>query len=305
MRGLPFAVLLLALLPGAVPAASAPPACPPEGYPPALLSFIQSQGFMVEDARERQGLALALLACTGHPNPALRDNLAYGAIATWLRGGMLDATTVRAVRDDLLAQLRDRRDPQGFRRSFAALLLSEVAQADHVAPLFDAAERRAMVDAAVDWLTEVRDYRGFVTGEGWRHGVAHGADLALHLVMNDRVEVADVERLLAAVGAQVAPTATVFYVQGEPERLARVVLRAHRREILDAGWWDRWIDRIAAPSPLPSWRAAFGSEPGLARRHNVRAFLLALAHLARRGGEPGDAALLAACDRALDRIDGA
>ncbi|MFN9739917.1 MAG: hypothetical protein ACK59R_15525, partial [Pseudomonadota bacterium] len=116
----------------------------------------------------------------------------------------------------------------GFRRSFAALLLSEVAQADHVAPLFDAAER-----------------------------------------------------------------------------LARVVLRAHRREILDAGWWDRWIDRIAAPSPLPSWRAAFGSEPGLARRHNVRAFLLALAHLARRGGEPGDAALLAACDRALDRIDGA
>ncbi|MFN9791604.1 MAG: DUF2785 domain-containing protein, partial [Pseudomonadota bacterium] len=117
--------------------------------------------------------------------------------------------------------------------------------------------------------------------------------------------VAAVDRLRAAGGAQVAPTATVFYVQGEPERLARVVLRAHRREILDAGWWDRWIDRIAAPSPLPSWRAAFGSEPGLARRHNVRAFLLALAHLARRGGEPGDAALLAACDRALDRIDGA
>jgi hypothetical protein len=51
----------------------------------------------------------------------------------------------------------------------------------------------------------VRDYRGFDTAEGWRHGVAHGADLALQLVLNPAVDKPQIERLLAAVGRQVAP----------------------------------------------------------------------------------------------------
>lgn len=279
-------------------------ACPPEGYPPALLGFIRAQGFVVEDARERHALALALADCTGHPDPGLRDGTAYAGITTWLRAGALDAATVRALRDTLLAQLRDGRDPQGFRRPFAALLLSEVARVDRVAPLFDDGERRALVDAAADYLSQVRDYRGFSAREGWRHGVAHGADFALQLVLNERVGVDDVARLLSALAGQVAPTAVVSYVHGEPERLARVVFAAHRRGVLDAAWWQRWIDGVAAPAPLASWQVAAASESGLARRHNTRAFLLSLAHLARRGDAAGDAALAASCDRALVLIDG-
>jgi hypothetical protein len=45
---------------------------------------------------------------------------------------------------------------------------------------------------------------------------------------------------------------------------------------VDEAAWKAWLTRIAAPAPLASWREAYGSQEGLAKRHNTRAFLLAL-----------------------------
>lgn len=293
-------VLLLAV--GAV-AAPARAACPPPDYPPALLDFIRAQGFMLDDDAERDALALALLDCLGDPDPRWRDATAFGALATWLRTGALGDDTLRELQGRLVAQLGEARDPRGFRRPFVALVLAEVARADRVQPRLDDAQRAAMVAAAIAYLRELRDYRGFIPGEGWRHGVAHAADLVLQLVSSERIAAADVARLLDALATQVAPTVDMAYVHGEPERLARAAYWAWRRGVLDDAWWDAWVERVSAPAPLPSWQAAYAGTSGLARRHNVRAFVLSLAHLARRGGGEQGERLLAACDRALDRID--
>lgn len=300
MRRLP-ALLLLAVGAACAPAHAA---CPPEGYPPALLDFIRAQGFVVEDARERDALALALLDCLGDPDPRWRDATAFGALATWLRAGAIGDDTLRELHRRLLALLADARDPRGLRRPFVVLVLAEVARADRTAPRLEDAQRGALVDAAIAYLRELRDYRGFDAREGWRHGVAHASDLVLQLALSERIGATDVGRLLDALGSQVAPTVDMSYVHGEPERLARAAYWAWRRGALEPAWWDAWIDRVSAPAPLPAWQAAYSSTSGLARRHNVRAFLLALAHLARRGGGDADARLLAACDRALDRVDG-
>ena len=37
-----------------------------------------------------------------------------------------------------------------------------------------------------------------------------------------------------------------------------------------------WLDGVASPAPMASWDQAWQNEAGLARRHNLRAFLLAL-----------------------------
>ncbi|MGE3106460.1 MAG: hypothetical protein AB7K14_14620, partial [Lysobacterales bacterium] len=52
-----------------------------------------------------------------------------------------------------------------------------------------------------------------------------------------------------------------------------------------AAEWQDWFAAVAAPAPLPDWRAAFQSRAGLARRHNVRAFLSAI-YIGASDGDP-------------------
>jgi hypothetical protein len=92
-------------------------------------------------------LALGLAGCLGDPDPAVRDGVAYEALSTWMRKGELAPGVLRRLRDDLYGQL-DGADGDGFRKPFAALVLSEVARTDRIEPWMGPAERAAMVERA-------------------------------------------------------------------------------------------------------------------------------------------------------------
>lgn len=264
---------LLLLSPGAGAA------CPPAGHDATTLHALKENGFAGVDADERQRLALALPDCLGAPDPALRDGIAYEALSTWMRGQQLQDSTLAQLRDRLLPML-SAEDPDGFRRPFAALVLSELVRTDRVRPWMDPADRARIVAATADYLMGVRDHRGFVDGEGWRHGVAHAADIVLQLALNPALDATQLDRLRDAVATQVAPDDGHAYVHGESLRLARPIVFIAKRGTHDRAEWERWLQSVAAPAPLPDWNAAFGSEAGLARRHNVLAFLSALYLLA-------------------------
>ncbi len=265
-------------------AANAWAACPPEAWPQASLDALKRDGFAVPDPDRRQALALALADCLADPDPARRDGIAYEAYATWLRGDALTPETRQALMDRLLADLEP--DADGFRAPFAALVLSEVARTDRIAAWMTPAQRETLVIAGADYVASVRDYRGFDADSGWRHGVAHGADLLMQLALNPALDRAQLDRVLAAVAVQVAPTGEHFYTYGEPERLVRPVLFALQRGLHDEAAWAAWLQGLSAPAPMADWSAAFASQAGLAKRHNTRAFLLALyAGLAESGDE--------------------
>jgi hypothetical protein len=257
------------------PAAWAGAACPPAGHDAAALQALKARGFVVADTSERERLAVELVDCLGDPDPALRDGIGFEALSTWMRGQLLSDATLPTLHDRLVPLLTAP-DPQGFRRPFAALVLSEIARTDRIRPWLDPARRARLVDAAAAYLRDVRDYRGFVDGEGWRHGVAHGADFALQLVLNPALDAGQLDQLRDAVAAQVVPGTAHAYVHGESLRLARPILFIAKRGPHDAADWQRWLQTVAAPAPLPDWNAAFASEAGLARRHDVLAFLTAL-----------------------------
>jgi hypothetical protein len=235
---------------------------------------LKSKRFDVPDEAARQSLALALVPCLSYPDPALRDGIAFEAYYTWMRAKQLDLATRTKLLEQLTAMLAPgQADRGGFRQPFAALVLSEVARTDRVEPWLTSAQRAALVEVAARYVSSIRDYRGFDAKEGWRHGVAHGADLLMQLVLNPAVDRPGVDRLLSAVAAQVAPAGELSYIDGESERLARPVLFAAQRGLYTADEWRDWLGRVSAPTPLASWDAAFMSRAGLARRHNVHAFI--------------------------------
>jgi len=273
MRLLPLRCLTLLFAIALAAPAFAAPACPPEGWPVERLDALRQGGFVVADAGERATLAYSLANCLAESDPQLRDEIAYEALSTWMRKGDLAPETLRAVRDRLYAMLGEP-DPEGYAWPFAALALSEVARTDRISPWMTPAERAAMVLRAVTYLESVRDYRGFEPGEGWRHGIAHGADWLMQLTLNPALDAPQLHRIVDAVATQAVPVAGVAYVFGEPQRLAAPVVFAAQRGVRDEAGWKEWFTALVPRlgDPALAWK-----DPAwLARRHDLVTFLQAV-----------------------------
>ncbi len=270
-------LLLAGILAATSCQASAQASCPPAEWSLATLRALAAKQWKLAEDAQRQSVALALLPCLGDPDPALRDEIAFEGLSHWLRAKQLTTETQLQILQSQLKVLdATQADAQGFAKPFAALALSEVARADRVQPFLSPTQRAALVDAGARYLQGLSDYRGFTDGQGWRHGVAHGADLMLQLALNPAIDAAQLERVVRAVQSQVVPGAAHFYIYGEPDRLVRPIIYAANRGLLAQAFWSDWLQALASPAPLPSWDQAFQTEIGLARLHNTKAFLRAL-----------------------------
>jgi len=240
--------------------------------PAAALREAKAAKWLVTDDAQRQALALQAVACLASPDPVERDELAFEALQSWMRGDKLNTGIIQMLRIRLSAQLTAP-DPQGFARPFAALVLADVARVDRMKPYLTPEQRTQLVGAAADYLQSVRDYRGFDEKQGWRHGVAHAADVMLQLSLNPALGRADHERMLAAIASQVAPNGEHFYHYGEGERLMAPVFYLSRAKTMECGDWDRWFAGLAAPSAATAAITPATRQSALARIHNLKSFL--------------------------------
>jgi hypothetical protein len=247
--------------------------CPPSAYSRQQLESIKADDFQPRDDTSDDVFATILADCLGSPDATLRDGIAYEGLVALLRAERVSDAGKRALLEKLSAALRPGvEDSAGFAQPFAALGLAEVARTDRIQPYLSQQERQELVQTGGDYLVSIDDYRGFHEDEGWRHGVAHTADLLMQLALNDNIGLSEHRAMLAAIASQIAPPG-VFYQYGESARLARPVLYIATKGTIGEEEWSDWLAEIAAPHPLASWSDAFSSDAGLARRHNTSAFL--------------------------------
>ncbi len=298
MKHIALAALLLLSACATAPAnTEAQAACAPAGFTRAELDALKASQWSIADDAARNAFARALTACLGSPDPSLRDGLAFEGLQYLLRNRQLSNETMLALADDLEARLVASED-QGFERPFAALVLSEVARADRIEAYLTPERRARLLDAAIRYLTDVHDYRGFDRREGWRHGVAHGSDLMLQLVLNPALGKPELISIRDAIASQIAPREH-FYIYGESERLARPILYMAQRGLFSEDEWTTWFGEISGPGVLGSWDNAFASQAGLARRHNLNSFIAAIYLNAKIGDNAAFAPLLPGAEAAL------
>jgi hypothetical protein len=292
--------ILLSLAGACVVHAGAVAACPPQGMSRTQLTELRSAKWEVPDNARRQLLAGAMLDCLADPDPVLRDDHGFEALQTWMRTQKLDVATMQTMRATLMARLRAP-DPTGFAAPFAALALAEVVRADRIKPFMSDKERADLASFGSTYLFAVRDYRGFDEKEGWRHGVAHGADMMVQLAVHPGVSKADHQAILAAVAAQLATPSSMtpphFYRYGEGERLMAPVFYLARKDTFSAAEWEAWFGALI-PAAAPQSQAV------LARRHNLKSFLMPLyASLAESKDEAQRARILPFVTKALKQLD--
>jgi hypothetical protein len=287
-----FALAAFALLAACATAQAQTAACPPAGYDRARLETLKAADFEIADEAARNAFARTLTACLASPDPFLRDQIAFEGLSHMLRARRLSISTQTALINDVLPRL-DSADPRGFERPFAALALSELVRAERLDPHFTDAMRADVFERALAYFRSVRDYRGFDQREGWRHGVAHGADTLVQLAVNQNTTREQLLRIRDAIGEQIAPEGH-FYIYGESERLARPILFMAQRGLITEAEWTAWFAAL-----VPGGDAVFSSQQGLARRHNVNAFLQVVYLNARLSQNTEDDALLPGAEAAL------
>ncbi|MBZ9613218.1 DUF2785 domain-containing protein [Rheinheimera maricola] len=242
----------------------------------AQLVNLKANQFQPAKGQVIDQVALSLLPCVGHTNPAIRDGVVYEAYQHWLRSNLLSTNTVQQLLQALLLNLQNSaNDAEQFRTAFSALILAEVVRVDRMQPYLNANERQQVVDKIAQFMTAIADYRGFSEQEGWRHNVAHTADAILQLSLNKALSAAQGQTLLTALLSQVAPQQH-FYHFGEPKRIALPVLYLLLQEKIDQPALLKQLQDLASPAPFASWQAVYQSEQGLAKLHNTRSFFQTL-----------------------------
>ena len=272
--------------------------CPPDNTSQQQLLDLRTKKFVIDDGTSRESFALDLITCLQSPNPVLRDQIAYEAYATWMRGNQLSPQTVSTLLSQLIAWLPpDQSDPAGFAKPFAALVLSEIARMDRIETFMTDAQRQQLVDAITDYLSAVTDYRGFDADSGWRHGVAHSADVILQLSLNPKITTQQVQQMAKAIASQIAP-GTHAYIYGEQQRLARAVFymltTSYENSEQDADsnntqpkqalqqWWKNWF---ASLNDTINSDQLFTNQIELTKRHNLLNFYTALyLYISENGG---------------------
>jgi Protein of unknown function (DUF2785) len=248
--------------------------CKPLGMAKSEFQALKASGWTFADRTRRDDFLLALADCTGATDPEYRDLLAFEAMQSLVRKGDVDAATLSRLADILEKQLAEP-DPSGVRRPFAALNLAEIARADRVAAFMPHERRKAMLAASTGYMRAITDYRGFDPKVGYRHAVAHAADLLMQWSLNPALDKDDLIQIRDAVGVQVAPLTTA-YVTGESERLARPIFFVAQRGLLSAEDWNLWFAGLSEPGALQSWGNYHLNPAAIARRHNAQAFLMAV-----------------------------
>ncbi|GGW87236.1 DUF2785 domain-containing protein [Alteromonas halophila] len=229
------------------------------------------------DSIDKQALALQLRHCLASPEPDIRDELAYGLLSQWMRDTQLTETTRQRLFSELVNDIAvNTPSDKNVYLPFAVLTLSEVVRTDRINSFLSDEQREMAIHTVAKHLNTLSDYRGFSEDVGWRHAVAHSADVYLQMALNPAVSNRQLKAMAESVSGQINPSQHHFYHYGEPQRLARATAYLMLRETIPVTFWQSWLAEIASPSPFASWQDVYRSDRGLAKRHNTRAFLLEL-----------------------------
>lgn len=251
--------------------------CEPLGFDKNQLITLREAGFQLTDTALIKPFLLGLLDCLADPDPFFRDQVGYEGFTALLRSGQVDPETVELLRTTLLEKLAPGAGTAaGFMQPFAALVLAEVARVDRITPVFTDEALQDIVHTASRYMQSIMDYRGFDAVQGWRHAVAHCADLMLQLVLNERFDRSQLTLLRNALATQIIPANGHSYIFGESARLARPVIYMAASESIDAADWEKWFDELLAGADTDDGMTLFQSTRGLAVRHNLIGFAQAV-----------------------------
>ncbi len=271
------------------------------------IQSIADSNFEIPSGRDLALVTGDLLPLLGSTDSHLREGT-LEILGHWGQAGRYSDAELCAIghrtADNLAVGLGESGTDTVFLRSFSALILEMVVQADDVRGLGMSGDRTPFLahDQVLDWYETAlagfageEDFRGFVDGRGWAHALAHKADLLGTLARGRHLDASRLEKILTAIAEKLTRPAEVVLTFEEDHRLVRAVVHVLLRNEVQGGVLHSWVDQLAHTPDGKTWGTVLGlhecDQAGNRARVNVRNFLRSLYFVLLWGMRgPGDAA---------------
>ncbi|MBM3123571.1 MAG: DUF2785 domain-containing protein [Chloroflexi bacterium] len=240
---------------------------------------IRESGYNLPHDYSVTDLTEELFTYLGSTDPDLREEIAYETFASWLNKRHYQPEQIRGYIVPLVINLQSglgEIDSDGlFLRTISILMLAEIVHTDNKRIILEREDVFSIYDKSLVYLAEELDMRGFVPQKGWAHSLARIADLLSVLAGNRYLARVELENILSAISERVTADNNPVLIHGEDDRLARAVIAANQRQMLDEFFIKQWLHVLVDPRKR-SWKGSYTSPSRQAAYINTRNFLRGL-----------------------------
>jgi hypothetical protein len=239
-------------------------------HPLEFWKQVKDNGYAVPDGIEPRAVLPELLEMLASSDPIVRDQVGYNVLAHWLMRDQFDDETKRGLLPTLEAKLHLGLGESGtqtvFSRSFACLIFAVLVSLHNEKPYLKPDDMNHLLGLAVTYLGGEQDLRGYVSGQGWVHAVAHCADWLDEHANAEGIGSEDLKRILNALAHKTE--VETLYLFDEEDRLGYAAARAIHRQMLSAEQVETWVTGLATRVNVSDEQKS-----NRTRRHNAKGFL--------------------------------
>lgn len=213
----------------------------------------------------------------GSTDSYLRDDLIYSAFDNWiLEFNAINPELLCGILSEILNEqhmlynIGEQGTDSVFRRSFSVLVLPLLLSAHLSQPYLTSPEIQQIKEKLLYFVANEKDRRGFVSGKGWAHSIAHAADALGDLAECSELNKTDLAEILGAIHNVICIEDT-GYIYGEDERNVTAAIAVFKRELLSeieiAEWIQSFSESMLSVKSMPEKHII---------RSNVKNFLQSL-----------------------------
>lgn len=213
-----------------------------------LLIDLEGMDFKTLEEADLVALVYEMLEHLGDTDSELREGLIYPILVRIISENILSMKEFIHLMETCVGErhlffnLGERGDSI-FMRSFSALLVAALINADAQSRFLAESDYIAIREKCIEYLEAEMDTRGHVEGKGWAHAIAHGADMLLALVRHPFFNPEDFPIILETIETCLFKEAA--YVDAEDKRFI-FVLRAMKERGFEDVILGKWIEKICA-----------------------------------------------------------
>lgn len=237
---------------------------------------IAANQFAVPEGHTPQELLPQLMEGLGSLDSEFRDNLCGEILWTWIVNGHYTTDEVRGIARRMMTNLREGigavEGDRVFLRTFSVLILHGIVLKDADKQFLARQELDEIFAAAIQYLADEQDLRGYVPEKGWAHSAAHTAELLNSLAQHPALGAAELEQLLAAITRKVAAPTLYPFLYNEENRLGVAVRSILKRDLVPVERVAACFKSLAGDGERFNFRE-FNPERDFALYHNKRCFL--------------------------------
>lgn len=159
----------------------------------AQLIELKQSGYSLENVNLTE-LTGYMVKHLGSVDSELRDQLIYGTFYKMIINDFLGHDDLKRLLQTVLSDdylfngLGLETDDSVFTRSFSTLIIALILDADNRNDFLTDEEILLVKERLIQYMDAEQDARGYVTGKGWAHSIAHAADAFDELAKSRKIE---------------------------------------------------------------------------------------------------------------------